>query len=194
MGSLVLAGACFAAALAFSAGGWCALLPRGPRAADACARFGCGSLANTFLPAHAGDLVRLNLFGRVVPGGMLAAAGAAAVFGAARWLALLPLAGSTLPPVALVVPAIGVAVAVVLARRRRATRWMYAKCAAFAAASLAARVGGVALVTGSMSAALLVVPHSSSPARSRSRRRTSAWPTRRLRSRCTRTACRWGAR
>jgi hypothetical protein len=158
MGSLVLAGGCFAAALAFSAGGWCALLPRGPRAADACARFGCGSLANTFLPAHAGDVVRLNLFGRVVPGGMLAAAGAAAVFSAARWLALLPLAGSTLPPEALVVPAVGLAVAVALARRRRATRWMYAKCVAFAAASLAARVGGVALVTGSISAALLVVP------------------------------------
>jgi len=158
MALLVLAGACFAAALALSAGGWCALLPRGPRATDACARFGCGSLANTFLPAQAGNVIRLNLFGRVVPGGVLAAAAAAAVFSAARWLTLLPLAGSALPPEALVVPVIGIALAVALSRRRGATPWMYAKALGFASASLAARIGGVSLVTGSLSAALLVVP------------------------------------
>ena len=99
---LVLAAGCFAAALACSAGGWRALLPRGVSLVDACARFGCGSLANTFLPARAGDVVRLSLFGRVVPGGMLGVAGAVAAFGVARWLTVLPLgigaAGSSLPP------------------------------------------------------------------------------------------------
>ena len=44
---LVLAGVCFAAALACSAGGWRALLPDGVSIVQACARFGCGSLANT---------------------------------------------------------------------------------------------------------------------------------------------------
>ena len=74
--SLVLAGVCFAAALAFSAGGWRALLPDGVSVVQACARFGCGSLANTVLPLHGGNVLRINLFGRIVPGGMLAVAGA----------------------------------------------------------------------------------------------------------------------
>jgi 3',5'-nucleoside bisphosphate phosphatase len=155
---LVLAGACFATAPALSAAGWCALLPRGPGPADACARFGCGSLANTFLPAHAGDVLRIKLFGRVVPGGMLAVVTAVAVFNTARWLALVPLAWSALPPGALAVPAAGLLVAAYLARRHRASPAMYARALVCAAASLAARVGGVALVTGSLSAALLVVP------------------------------------
>ncbi len=156
--ALLLAGGCFAAALAFSAGGWRALLPRGVSHIQACARFGCGSLANTFLPMHGGDVLRMNLFGRVVPGGMLAVAGAVAVFSTARWLALLPLAGTALPPEALLIPAAGLAVAVILARRQRASVWMYAQSLVFAVASLGARIVGVMLVTGSLSAALLVVP------------------------------------
>src|SRR5437868_11297870 len=125
--SLVLAGVCFAAALAFSAGGWRALLPDGVSVVQACARFGCGSLANTVLPLHGGNVLRINLFGRIVPGGMLAVAGAVAVFSTARWLTLLPLAGTVLPPEALLVPAAGLATAVVLARRHRASPWMYAQ-------------------------------------------------------------------
>jgi hypothetical protein len=158
---LVIAGCCFAAALAFSAGGWRSLLPRGLSLVDACARFGCGSLANTFLPVHGGDVVRLSLFGRVVPGGMLAAAGAAAAFAVARWLTLVPLgigAAGTLPPETLAAPAVAFAVAVTLARRRPLSRSAYATATVFAAASLAARVAGAALVTGSLSTALLVVP------------------------------------
>jgi uncharacterized membrane protein YbhN (UPF0104 family) len=52
---------------------------------DACARYGAGSLVNTFIPAHAGDAVRFGLFARALPneerlwtmGGALAAIGAA---------------------------------------------------------------------------------------------------------------------
>src|SRR5579862_3292753 len=131
----VAAGVCFAAALACSAGGWRALLPRGMSLVDACARFGCGSLGNTFLPVRGGDVVRMTLFGRVVPGGMLAVAGAVATFSVARWLTLVPLAETSLPPEALVVPAVALAVAIVLARKHRAGWWMYAKALVFATAS-----------------------------------------------------------
>ena len=157
---LILAGGCFAAALALSAGGWRALLPGRVSMLQACARFGCGSLANTFLPLHGGNVLRINLFGRVVPGGMLAVAGAVAVFSTMRWLTLLPLAGTSLPPEALLVPAVGFVVAVVLARRQRVSRsrWMYAQSLVFAGAAIGARIIGVTLVTGSLSAALLVVP------------------------------------
>lgn len=102
--------------------------------------------------------MRLSLFGRVVPGGMIVVAGAVAAFSVMRWLMLVPLAGAALPPEALVVPAAGAAVALVLARKRRLSTWQYAKASAFAATSLGARVAGVTLVTGSFSAALLVVP------------------------------------
>jgi uncharacterized membrane protein YbhN (UPF0104 family) len=52
---------------------------------DACARYGAGSLVNTFVPARAGDAVRFRLFSRALPnrerlwtmGGALAAIGAA---------------------------------------------------------------------------------------------------------------------
>ncbi|HLX18524.1 MAG TPA: hypothetical protein VKR23_00045 [Gaiellaceae bacterium] len=166
----VAAGVCFAAALACSAGGWRALLPRGMSLVDACARFGCGSLGNTFLPVRGGDVVRLSLFGRVVPGGMLAVAGAVATFSVARWLTLVPLgvsaAGSTLPPEAYAAPGIALAVAVIVARRAkcRPTRSACVATAGFAAGTLGARVAGVTLVGVSLgvphalAAALLVVP------------------------------------
>lgn len=154
----VLAGVCFAAALACSAGGWRALLLHDVSLVQACARFGCGSLANTFLPIRGGDVVRLSLFGRIVPGGMLGVAGAVAAFSVMRWLTLLPLVGAALPPEALVVPAAGLAVAIALKRGRRRSTWQYAKAMTLAAASLGARLAGVTLVTGSLPAALLVVP------------------------------------
>jgi hypothetical protein len=155
---VVLAGACFAAGLVCCAGGWRALLTDDISLVDACARFGCGSLANTFLPARGGDIVRIGLFARVVPGGAVAVTGAVAAFEVARWTALLPLAGSALPWEALAVPAVALAIAVVLARRHRASSSMYARSLVFAAGSVGSRIAGVALVTGSLSAALLVVP------------------------------------
>ena len=108
-GELVLAGCCFAAAVACSAASWRTLIGRTVSLGDACARYGAGSLVNTLVPARAGDAVRLGLFGRVVPGGLLAAGGIAAAVGTARWLTVVPLAigGAAaarlaIPPLALV--------------------------------------------------------------------------------------------
>jgi hypothetical protein len=157
----LLAGVCFAAALACSAGGLRSLLPRGVTLVDACARFGCGSLGNTFLPIRGGDVIRLTLFSRIVPGGMLAAAGAVAAFSVARWVTLVPLgigaAVSSLPPEAFAAPAVALVVAVLVAKRS-GRRGGYGGALVFATGSLLARVTGVTLVVGSLSAALLVVP------------------------------------
>jgi uncharacterized membrane protein YbhN (UPF0104 family) len=71
---------------------------------DACARYGAGSLANTFIPFRAGDAIRIGLFSRVLPnrerlwttGSTFAALGASR----AVVMALLVVAGSatgTLP-------------------------------------------------------------------------------------------------
>src|SRR5581483_12023500 len=52
---------------------------------DACARYGSGSLVNTFVPARAGDAVRLGLFRKLVPDkSVLATGGAFTALGAAR--------------------------------------------------------------------------------------------------------------
>ena len=181
---LGVAGACFGAAVACSAASWRAML--GPRLGfgDACARYGVGSLANTFLPGRAGDAVRIGLFGRVAPGGPLSVAGAVAGVGAVRWLALLPLAiagvlGSGLPRLALA----GAALALLplplvwlLARRgstraravllplRQARRSTYAAVFAWVAGTLAARVTAAATtsfalgIAHPLATALVVVP------------------------------------
>jgi len=68
---LWLAGAAFALSLVGSAGCWRAAIGLcGGRTslADATARYGAGSLVNTFVPARAGDAVRLGLFSRLIPG------------------------------------------------------------------------------------------------------------------------------
>ena len=181
---LMVAGMCFAIAVACCAGSWRTMLGAQLSLGDACARYGVGSLANTLLPARAGDAVRVGLFGRVSPGGMLAVAGAVAAVGTARWLALLPLGiagvlGSTLPPLALVAAAAAIVPLVaawLLARRgserarrmlaplrcaRRATyavlgAWIFGTlCARVAAATLAGEALGIA---HPLAAALLVVP------------------------------------
>lgn len=69
---LWLAGLGFLVALVGSAGGWrsaVALLGGRTTLLDATARYGAGSLTNTFVPAHAGDAVRIGLFGRLLPPG-----------------------------------------------------------------------------------------------------------------------------
>ena len=56
---------------------------------DACARYGVGSLVNTFVPARAGDAVRVGLFSRVLPEGegrLQRSGGAYAALAAARAL------------------------------------------------------------------------------------------------------------
>jgi hypothetical protein len=151
---------------------------------SALARYGVGSLTNTFLPGRAGDAVRVGLFGRGEPGGVLAVAGAVAGIGAVRWLALVPLgiAGtirSTLPPLALVAAAAALLplplvwffarrgsrrALAALAPLRRADRLTYAAVLGWVCGTLAARIGGVALagsalgVPHPLAAALLVVP------------------------------------
>jgi uncharacterized membrane protein YbhN (UPF0104 family) len=183
-GELVLSGCCFAVALACSAASWRAMLGGGIRFPDACARYGAGSLANTFLPGRAGDAMRLTLFGRVVPGGTLAVAGAVAAVGAARWLALLPLGIAAalddgLP--ARTVALAGLAVAPLLvawlcarggSRRARALlaplrvadRATVAALAIWVSGTVLARIGAATLAGGALgvphplAAALLVVP------------------------------------
>lgn len=181
---LALAGTCFAAGLACCAGSWRTMLAARIGIGGAVARYGVGSLTNTFLPGRAGDAVRVGLFGRVAPGGIIAVAGAVAAIGAVRWLALVPLgiAGalrSTLPPLALLVAAaalLPLPLVWILARRgsrhalaalaplRCAQRTTYAAVLGWVCGTLLARVVGVTLggaalgVPHPLAAALLVVP------------------------------------
>jgi uncharacterized membrane protein YbhN (UPF0104 family) len=131
-GFLWLAGLGFLCSLVGSAAAWrCSLRLCGARLTlgDANARYGIGSLVNTFLPLHAGDAVRLALFSRTIEqrdrlwttGGAIAAVGAAR----AGVLAVLVVCGAAVgvfPLWPLLVLAALVAVAfglAVLARRSR---------------------------------------------------------------------------
>jgi uncharacterized membrane protein YbhN (UPF0104 family) len=97
--------------------------------ADACARYGAGSLVNTFVPARAGDAVRIALFSRAFPrqGRIWTTSGACAALGAARALVLgLLVAGGAIAglipawPLLIVGGVVAVAVvAAVLARKSR---------------------------------------------------------------------------
>jgi Lysylphosphatidylglycerol synthase TM region len=122
----------FALTVVGSAGGWrCAigLCGGGTSLADATARFGVGSLVNTFVPARAGDAVRIGLFSRLVPGDhpLWSAGGAFAALGAARAVVLgaLVLAGAlagAVPLWPLLVAAAVAAAAIVAAARARRSR------------------------------------------------------------------------
>jgi len=185
-GELVLAGSCFATAVACSAASWRTLLGPTLSLGDACARYGAGSLVNTLVPARAGDAVRLGLFGRVVPGGLLAAGGVAAAVGTARWLAVVPLAiagavAARLPVPPLAIAAAGAATlplagawllacrgsrraAALLAPLRGAGPRCLASLSAWVAGTIAARIAAATLagaalgVPHPLTAALLVVP------------------------------------
>jgi uncharacterized membrane protein YbhN (UPF0104 family) len=92
-GYLWLAGLGFLCSLLGSAGAWrCALRLCGARLSlgDANARYGMGSLANTFLPAHAGGAVRIALFSRTLDhrDRLWTTGGAATAVGAARAVVL----------------------------------------------------------------------------------------------------------
>jgi uncharacterized membrane protein YbhN (UPF0104 family) len=93
---------------------------------DANARYGVGSLANTFIPARAGDAVRIALFARTLdhPDRLWTTGGAVAAVGAARATALGVLvvcaaAMDALPLWPLLVVCALVGVTVVVARRVR---------------------------------------------------------------------------
>lgn len=183
---LALAACCFAAATACSAASWRTLLGGSLSRRGACARYGAGSLVNTFVPARAGDAVRLGLFGRVVPGGLLAAGGTAAAVGAVRWLIIVPLgiaaaASARLPLPPLAVAAGGIAlvplvVACLLACRgsrrarallapiRSAGRAGLTLLVVWVGATVVARIAAAGLAAAALgvphplAAALLVVP------------------------------------
>ena len=123
---LWLAGLGFVTALVGSAGGWrtaIALLGGRTTLLDATARYGAGSLTNTFVPAHAGDAVRIGLFARLIPDGhrLRAATTVFAAVGAARATVLgaLVAAGAAVGAVPLWPLAVlgGVAVIAIVAAR-----------------------------------------------------------------------------
>jgi len=86
---LALAAAGFIGATIAAAGSWCCavgLAGGETTLIDGCARYGAGSLVNTFVPFRAGDAVRIALFSRCVPHQrrVRATTGAFAAIGAAR--------------------------------------------------------------------------------------------------------------
>jgi uncharacterized membrane protein YbhN (UPF0104 family) len=114
----------FIVSVATAAGSWrCAMGLSGGRMSlgDACARYGAGSLVNTFVPARAGDAVRLGLFSRSIENDrrLLSAASAFGLLGAARAVVIgaLVVAGAMAGVVPLwpLLVAAGLAVAAVVA-------------------------------------------------------------------------------
>jgi uncharacterized protein (DUF58 family) len=66
---LFLAGLASVGATVAAAGSWCTavgLAGGETTPPDGCARYGAGSLVNTFVPARAGDAVRVALFSKLV--------------------------------------------------------------------------------------------------------------------------------
>lgn len=149
-GWLWLAAAAFLAALVCSASAWRAATKL-PDRIDAYARYGVGSLVNSFAPAHAGDAVRLALFAKASPGDHRCLTAGKALAGVA--LARLGCVGvlllATMKPIAI----LGLLVAPLLGR---VPAWVAAATVArvAAAAAVAAAVG----VPAPVLTALLVVP------------------------------------
>src|SRR5581483_6515686 len=93
---LFLAGLAFFAATVAAAGSWCCavgLAGGETTLPDSCARYGCGSLLNTFVPARAGDAVRVALFSKLVRHDkrVRSTIGSFAAIGAARAIVLIAL-------------------------------------------------------------------------------------------------------
>jgi len=131
---LWLAALGFVGSLAGSALAWrSALSAVGGRSGplDAGARYGVGSLVNSVAPARLGDVVRVGLFSRTLPGDdrVLRTGGAFAAIGAARALVLaamlivgFSLGALPLWPVAALVALGGIAVVLAFLTRRRTAR------------------------------------------------------------------------
>jgi glycosyltransferase 2 family protein len=131
---LWLAGVCFLGSLVGTAGAWRSAIGLvGGRIGwlDASARYGIGSLINSFAPARLGDVARLALFSRALDSDerLWRASGSFVVIGVARAvvLALLIVAGSivgALPlwPVLVLIGATGVAALVAMTTRNRSAR------------------------------------------------------------------------
>jgi uncharacterized membrane protein YbhN (UPF0104 family) len=131
-----LAAVAYAGSLIASAAAWRTTLAGcgsriGP--VDACARYGVGSLLNSFLPARLGDAARVGLFSRTLPGtggsAILVATGALAAVEIAHVAvqtgvvaAAAGLGGLPLWPVAVLVGGAALAVCAALLLRRRVAR------------------------------------------------------------------------
>jgi uncharacterized membrane protein YbhN (UPF0104 family) len=171
---LWLAAAGFALAVVGSAGSWRSAIGLcGGRTTltDATARYGAGSLVNTFVPARAGDALRVALFSKLIPsehpvwttGGAFVALGAARalVLGlivlAAAFVGAIPL-WPLLPAAALV------GVGVFLARKRRIPASAALRIVAWIALSVTGRLAAATAVGAALGidqpfvAALVIIP------------------------------------
>jgi uncharacterized membrane protein YbhN (UPF0104 family) len=173
---LWLSGIAFTLSLVGSAGCWRSAIGLcGGRTTltDATARYGAGSLVNTFVPARAGDAVRLALFSRIVPGEhkIWTTGGAFVAVAATRAavLAAIVAAGAVLGVVpwwpSLVAIALVVAAAVLARRARRHLEPRdVARLAAWVLLSTAGRFAGAMAVSAAVGihrpfvAALLILP------------------------------------
>lgn len=171
-----LAAVAFAVSLVGSAGCWRAaigLLGGKISLADATARYGAGSLVNTFVPARAGDALRVALFARLVPGEhKLWSTGGAFVAVAATRAAVLGAIVATgaalgvVPWWPLLVAAALVTAAGVLARRagRHLGPREIARLASWVLLSTATRFAGAAAVSAAVGihrplvAAMIILP------------------------------------
>jgi len=184
---LALAAVGFVGAITAAAGSWCCavgLAGGKTNLIDGCARYGAGSLVNTFVPFRAGDAVRVALFSRCLPHRkrLRATTGAFAAIGAARAAVLTALvaAGAVagaipLWPLAVLAGLVALAAATAyIARghdaghfldafksldRRTAPRllaWMAAStvCRYFAAAAVCASLG----IQDAFAAAIIILP------------------------------------
>ena len=93
---LFLAALAFVGATVAAAGSWCTavgLAGGETTLIDSCGRYGCGSLVNTFVPARAGDAVRVALFSKLVRHDkrVRSTVGSFAAIGAARAVVLIAL-------------------------------------------------------------------------------------------------------
>jgi hypothetical protein len=147
---LLLGASAFALAPILTAAAWrSALQAAGGRLGfvAACSRYGIGSLVNSVTPLHLGDGIRIALFARALPRGVaLQGVGALAALKLARLGVIAGVAGVAFLNVWLgVFGAACGAVAVYLARQKRATELI-----AFVGAATAARIGAVTLVLASL--------------------------------------------
>ena len=171
---LWLAAVGFVLAVIGSAGAWRSAIGLcGGRTSltDATARYGAGSLVNTFVPARAGDALRLALFSRLVPGDhpVQATGGAFVALGAARAVVLgtLVLIGAfagALPLWPLVAAGAVAVGGIVVARHRRIPARACLRVIAWIALSVVGRVAAAAAVGAALGidqpfvAALAIIP------------------------------------
>jgi uncharacterized membrane protein YbhN (UPF0104 family) len=161
---LSLAGLLFAAAPVTCGLAWhVAIVQVGGRLGkvDACARYGVGSLINSFAPAHFGDIVRTALLLEALPaGGRSRIIGCFGAVQATRLAALAALVMAASVPVELAPLAALLPLAVAFGLRRRAA----SRLLIFSLLGPAAKVGAVAAVLAGLGvpsplmAALAVVP------------------------------------